>query len=234
MHILFADVSSDACNTFPIIPHGVGVEACFAVGRDVVGWRQSKTTGETLCEKVVVHKYVWANIWILRGDYPVSDIPNTENDSELKKQAEAKKLRSMGKVHNFLEMWQGRQNLRATQKVSRAHNRQLTAIEYMSDTEDIVKASWSLFQHDRAAAFKLSKRSPLPPALSAKDLPREQIQILDVCWIWRINRHAVESDGDSAPESISDTEKWLNWNGNWENPNNSEDNSAADNESDIE
>jgi len=47
----------------------------------------------------------------------------------------------------------------------------MTAVGYILDTEEIVKASWSLFQHDGAATFKLSERSPLPPALSAKDLP---------------------------------------------------------------
>jgi hypothetical protein len=47
--------------------------------------------------------------------------------------------------------------------------------------EEIIKASWSLFQHDGAAAFKLSELSPLPPALSAKDLPGERTQILNIC-----------------------------------------------------
>jgi hypothetical protein len=46
---------------------------------------------------------------------------------------------------------------------------QMTAMGYISDLEEIVKASSSLFQHDGAAAFNLSERSPLPPALSAKD-----------------------------------------------------------------
>jgi len=89
----------------------------------------------------------------------------------------------------------------------------MTAVGYISDTEDIVKASWSSSQHDGAAAFKLSERSPLPPPLSAKDLPGERTQILNVRRIRRINRHPVESDEDSASESISDTEDWLNWNG---------------------
>jgi len=44
----------------------------------------------------------------------------------------------------------------------------MTAVGYISDTEESVKASWSIFQHDGAAAFKLSERSLLPPALSAK------------------------------------------------------------------
>jgi len=41
---------------FSIIPHGVGVEASFSLGRDVIGWRQSTTTGETLGEQVVVRQ----------------------------------------------------------------------------------------------------------------------------------------------------------------------------------
>ena len=111
---------------------------------------------------------------------------------------------------------------------------QMTAVGYISDTEESIQASWSLFQHDGAAAFNLSERSPLPPALSAKDLPGGRTQILNVRRIRRINRHPVESDKDSAPESISDTEDWLNWNGDLDNPNDSEEDCAVDDDSDIE
>jgi len=89
----------------------------------------------------------------------------------MKKEAEERKLRRMAKVHNFLKMWQGSQNLSAAQKKSRAQNMQMTAMGYISHTELIIKASWSLFQHDRAAAFKSSERSPMPSPSSAKDLP---------------------------------------------------------------
>jgi hypothetical protein len=223
-----------ARDIFSIIPHGVGVEASFSLGRDVISWRQSKTTGETLREKVVVRKFARANNGILAGTDPELDTTNTENDSEMKKEAEERKLNRMAKVHDFLEMWQGRQNLCTTQKESRAQNKQMTAVGYISDTEEIVRASWSLFQHDGAAAFKLSERSPLPPALSAKDLPGGRTQILNVRRIRRINRHPVESNDDSASESISDTEDWLNWNGDFDNPNDSEEDWAAADESDIE
>jgi hypothetical protein len=110
----------------------------------------------------------------------------------------------------------------------------MTAVAYISDTEEIVKASWSLFQHDGADAFKLFKRSPLPPALSAKKLPGGRTQILNVRRVRRINRHPVESDEDSTPGSISDTEDWLQWNGDLDNPNDSEEDCAADDDSDIE
>jgi len=99
----------------------------------------------------------------------------------------------------------------------------MTAVESISDTEEIVKASCSNIQHDGAAAFKLSERSPLPPALSAKDLPGGTNQIVNVLWIRGIDAHPAESDEDSAPESISDTENWLDWNGDFHNPNDTKD-----------
>jgi len=233
-HSKYADLSNVARDIFSIVPHGVGVEASFSLGQDVIGWRQSKTTGETLCEKVVVRQFARANNAIMAGTDPELDTMNTENDSEIKTEAEERKLHRMAKVHNFLEMWQGSQNLCATQKKSRAQNKQMTAVGYISDTEEIVKSFWSLFQLDGAASFKLSARSPLPPALSAKDLPGGQTQILNVRRIRRINRHPVESDEDSAPESISDTEDWLNWNGDLDNPNDSEEDCAADDDSNLE
>jgi len=232
-HTKYADLSNVACDIFPIIPPGVGVEASFSLGRDVIGWRQSKTKGETLRQKVVVRQFARACNGILAGTDPELVTPHTENDSEMKNEAEERKLHRMAKVHDVLEMWQGSQNLRATQKESRAQNQQMTAVGYISDTEESVKSSLSLLQHDGAAAFQLSERSLLPPALSAKDLPGGRTQMLNVCQIRRINRHPVESDDVSTPESISDTDDWLNWNGHLDNPDDSEDDCAADDESDI-
>jgi len=57
---------------------------------------------------------------------------------------------------------------------------------------------------------------------------------LNVRRIKQIDHHPAESDKDSSPESISDTKNWLNWNGGLDNPNDSEDDWEADNESDIE
>ena len=74
----------------------------------------------------------------------------------------------------------------------------------------------------------------MPQALSGKDLPGGQPQILNVRHIRRITHHPVESDEDSAPESISDTEDWLNWNGDLDNPNESQEDCTVDDDSDIE
>jgi len=140
----------------------------------------------------------------------------------------------MAKVHDFLEMWHGNQDLHATLKECHTQNKQMTAMGYISDMEEILKALLWISQHDGAAAFILSERSPLPPHLSAKNLPGGGTQLVNVCRIRRINCHPVESDEDSTAESISDTEDWLDWNGDLDNPNDSKDDCAVDDESDIE
>jgi len=109
----------------------------------------------------------------------------------------------------------------------------MKAIGYISDTEESVKASWSLFEDDGVVAVKLSERSPLPPALSAKELAGGRTQVLNVHRIRRIDRHPVKSDDDRAPACISDTENWPTLNGDLDNPHESEDNCEADNESDV-
>jgi len=161
-------------------------------------------------------------------------VTNTDNDLEMKREAEQKKLHRMAKVQNFLEMWQGSQNLHATQKESLAPNKQITGVGFISVSEEIVNVSWSNFQHDGAAAFILSERLPVSPALSAKDLPGGQTQVLNLCRTKQIDRHAAESYEDSPPGNIPDTENWLDRNEDLDNPNNSEDNWEADNESEIE
>jgi len=110
----------------------------------------------------------------------------------------------------------------------------MTAVRYISYTEQIIKAPWSNFQHDGVAALKLSERSPFPPGLSAKDLPGGRTQVLNVLQIQPIHHHPGESDEDCAPESISDTKNWLNWYGDLDNPNDREEDCESDDAFDIE
>ena len=194
----------------------------------------SKTTGETPSEEGVIRQITQANNRISAGTDPELHTMNRQNDSEMKKEAEERKLHRMAKVHDILEMWQGSRNLRATQKESRTQNKQLTTVEYFLDAEEIVKTLWSLFQHDCVAAFTLSETSPLPPPLSANDLHGGQTQIFNVCRIRKVNHHPVESDDDCTPDSISDTEDWLHWNGDLDSTNDCEDHCTADIESNIE
>jgi len=82
-HPKYANLSNVARDIFSVIPHGVRVETSFSLRRDVVGWRQSKTTGETLREKVVVRQFPRANNGILAGTDQELATPHTENDSEM-------------------------------------------------------------------------------------------------------------------------------------------------------
>ena len=68
---------------------------------------------------------------ILAGDDPALDTTNTENDTEMLKEAEETHLHSMAKAHDLLEMWQISHNLPATQKESRAQNKQMPAVRYI-------------------------------------------------------------------------------------------------------
>jgi len=110
----------------------------------------------------------------------------------------------------------------------------MSAVGNIADTEAFLKASWSLFQHDGAAAFNLSERSPLPPPVSAKDLLGGRTQVSNVRAIRRINCHPVKSDVDRASDRLSDTDDCLHWNGDLDNPNDSEDGCAVDVEFHIE
>jgi len=231
---MYAGVSNVARDIFTIIPHAVGVEASVSLGQDVIGWRQWNTTSETLRKKVVVRKFTQANNGILVGVDPMLDAAHTANTSEMNREVEERNLSRMAKVHNIVVMWQGSKNIRATWKESRVQNKQMIAIECIVDTEEKVKAFWSLVQHDGAAAFKSSERSRLPPTLCPMDLPQGRTHELNVPWIGRIDCDPVEIDEASATAIFSDTKNWLYWNGNLENPKDSHDDCTADIESDIE
>jgi len=64
-------------------------------------WRQSKTTRKSLRKKFIATQFARANNGIFAGADPSLDPMNTENDSEMKKEAEERKLHRMAKAHHF-------------------------------------------------------------------------------------------------------------------------------------
>jgi len=97
----FADLSYVACDKFSLISHCVAVEASFCLGRDVIGWRQSKTTRMTPHKKVPVRLYARANNRISVGDDPAFDTMNTENASEMNWEAEERQLHRRPRCATF-------------------------------------------------------------------------------------------------------------------------------------
>ena len=87
-HSKYTDVSNVARDVFSVILHAVGVEASSSLGRNIIRWRQSKTTCKTFCKKVVVGQYTRANDRILADDDSALDTAAAENDIELKREAE--------------------------------------------------------------------------------------------------------------------------------------------------
>jgi len=87
-HSMYADLSTVARDISSIIPHGVGVEASFSLGWDVIGWRELNTTGETLCEKLLVRQFARAINGSLASNDSILNPTSTHNDMEMKGEAE--------------------------------------------------------------------------------------------------------------------------------------------------
>jgi hypothetical protein len=64
----------------------------------------------------------------LAGDCSTLNAAETDHNLALMREAEERKLHSISKVLNFLEMWQGSECRRATQTESRAQNKQITPV----------------------------------------------------------------------------------------------------------
>jgi hypothetical protein len=117
----------------------------------------------------------------MAGDGPVLVMMKSENDTEMKIDTDKSQFHTVAKDDYFRMMGQGSEHLHTTKKESRTENKQRTAGGYISDQEKVVKASYSLFQQDGVAVYGLSKRSPLPPPMSGKDLTGRRTEILNVC-----------------------------------------------------
>lgn len=206
-HTKYADLANVARDIFSVMPHGVGVEASFSLGRDIIGWRQTRTSADSLRQKVVVRQFARSNHGLLAGDNSTT-LPS--QDEEMKKEEEEKKLHRMVKIHDFMELWQGSLKLRRMQKDARAQNKSMTAIGYISDTEETEDMSSSSFHHDGSQAFITSGQRSLPPALSKDDLLDGENKVLYIKPVHRLNRNI---DEDSASEIDTDREDWLNWDG---------------------
>jgi len=70
--------------------------------------------------------------------------------------------------------------------------------------------------------------------MSSKDLPWQKAHLINIRHIWRIHRHPVESDNNSAPANISVIENYVDWNGDLDTPNDSKHDWEADMEWNVE
>jgi hypothetical protein len=73
-----------------------------------------KPQARPFVRKVIVWQFTGANHGILAGNNAVSELMNTENDSEMMIHIEGRKLHRKAKIHSFLEMWKSNRHLHAT------------------------------------------------------------------------------------------------------------------------
>jgi len=99
-----------------------------------------------------------ANDGISASNKTALDTPNAENDLEPKREAVEIPLHIIAMGHNFLKMWQGSQNLPATQKESHAHDKQMTVVGNISDNEEIVKQSLFTFSKWSCSRIKIVQK----------------------------------------------------------------------------
>jgi hypothetical protein len=85
MESMYTDLSNVTHNIFSIMPYDVTVVASSSLVRNLIGWRQSKTTGKILPKKVLVRQVAQAKKCILGGDNLVLDMTEIENDLDMKR-----------------------------------------------------------------------------------------------------------------------------------------------------
>jgi hypothetical protein len=108
-HSTYADLSNVPHDIISVIPCDVRVVASISHGRDVIGWRQSKPTGESIAEEELLRQFAQPNPGILPGAQPDLVTRNTEYNSEMNEVADERKFPRMAKVHHCLEMCLGSQ-----------------------------------------------------------------------------------------------------------------------------
>jgi len=101
-HSKCTDLTNVARDIFSIIPYGVGVEASFSLGRDVINRRQSPTTGETHRENIVVWQFAQANDRILAS----TDLElDTTTQKTTRKWSKRRRKRNFIQWRRFMTFW---------------------------------------------------------------------------------------------------------------------------------
>jgi hypothetical protein len=80
----------------------------------------------------------------------------------------------------------------------------------------------------------LTEKSPLPPISSQIDLPGGKAIMWNIHCIRKISWHPSKSLYNSAADSNSETEDWLNWTGDIDDSNNDDTNGQANNKDEMD
>ena len=148
----YRDLARMARDIFSVMPHGVGVEASFSLGRDVISWRQSRTKAATLQQKVVVRQWARSNDGFLPDE--VKKSLEGDNDEDERQKKEDERLNQLASMRDFLMFKKESQNRRSMQKKLKGKDVAVSGLGYISDEDDGWDEKWSSFDHDGNTAFR--------------------------------------------------------------------------------
>jgi len=234
---LFADVpdlSNVSRDIFLTIHQGFGLETGFSLGRDVISWRQSKTTRETLHDVVIARQFAPLINGISVDDDPALDTTNIVNNSEMKKEAEKRKLHRMAQVHEFLGVVAGQPKptcytegiLRSRKaagscRIHFGHGRECQSILVT------LSICWSgciqIIRKITLASSSVCKGPPWGRNSNIYSLPNQKNQSSSSRRWWGSRTWKRFGHGN-----------WFNWIGDLDRPTDREDNWVAAGESDLE
>jgi hypothetical protein len=201
----YAPLSQMARNIFAVMPHGVGVEASFSLGRDVIGWRQARTSGATLQQKVVVRQWARSNSGQL-ADASIDRL--TQNDAAAKAKAEQLKLRKLASLTDFLYWSKKSQQFRSAQKVLEKEGRK-RGKGYISDEEEFFPTTWDQFEDNGIGAFDdyLSNKRP---AMTKTRVDTKFLEPTFVKKVPRVDREVGMTDlgTDSENDASDECDLW--------------------------
>ena len=204
----YAVLARMARDIFSVIPHGVGVESSFSLGRDLIGWRQSSTNGETLRRKVIVRQYARSNPGLLPR---VNDHHRDAAGIEKKEQKEEdRKLMKLAGIRDHVNFKRCRKDRRRAKESLTKKN---SLFGYISDTAEMEPAGWELFDDRGKNAFLVHGK---PPALKPNEkVTTKAVRSYRLKRILRVDRRpgTTDIDTDDADTDDSGTEVGLEGNG---------------------
>ena len=193
----YAPLARMARDIFSVIPHGVGVEASLSLGRDVVGWRQCRTSGDTLQKKVIVRQFARSNPGIVAG--AGASLENDAAAGQNEQKEEDKKLLQLAGIAGHIHF---RRVRKERKKAKQQWTNKESEFTYISDTEEISGSGWGAFKDCGTEVFH-EENGPPPTKKSGDTI--KVVRTYKPKRILRVDRQPGSID-DEDEANASDTD----------------------------
>jgi hypothetical protein len=154
-----------ASDVFSLIPHGVGIEVSFSLGRDMMSWHQTTMTSQTRTKCIIMRQFYCFNNEMLAMYDKLLDIQPVPTEEK----AKLKTLANMADFRHFEESRAKRNEVRCQLWDSATGN---DDPGFISDRMEAQVKTWGHFKHDGEWSFKaksdLEREIALQPSQSTK------------------------------------------------------------------